>query len=197
MLEFNRVHVATAREIAIVDANPLIYTEADAEIAEHLGPARLADSLAAGEYVNLRYGFEFHPGWLDIVERMSAKLSTMVELVRLREAADPTQFYIHGYIFKEKFGCLTWEGNVNVPPYAMGIVYDITDGARLLSSVTCEVTGQRGTLCRPNQASPGGWLRTLSKDECKKTGYIPVDSKIADSWGIQPVQQPTNGAEKS
>jgi len=193
MIEFDKIHLAEAGR-KIVEDNPLIYTEMDTQIETILGAAVAAKMQQDGSYVNLRYGFEFGAGWLPIAADLSEQLSTLIELVRgqpacgLPSATSPQEYYIHGFIFKEKFGSMVWQGNHHLPKEIYPIFRAVLDHYERKASFTCEVTGASNTaLCLPNDGTGHGWRRTLCKEACLQLNYIPEKTDIAQRWGIDRV----------
>lgn len=111
---------------------------------------------------NLRYGFEFQEGWKDLVDKFS-KISRDFIMDLYKNGYSTDKFYIKACIFKQKFGRLTWQGDVNLPyPYA-----DIYRGYIAIieeeSLHICEKTGVRGQLRNIH-----GYMVTLCDDEYTK-----------------------------
>jgi hypothetical protein len=86
--------------------------------------------------------------WFPLIKNFLAELS-------------PQQRSRDVHQIKEKFGTLRIYGSPEVE--AIGRKYEV------LSAVTCEVSGNPGTLHKK-----GGWLKTLSSEQAKMLGYQPV-----------------------
>jgi hypothetical protein len=94
------------------------------------------------------HAIECDSGWFQLIENFLAELSPQ------QRSRDVQQI-------KEKFGRLRIYGSLEVE--AIGRKYEA------LSAMTCEVSGNPGTLHQK-----GGWLKTLSSEQAKILGYQPV-----------------------
>lgn len=110
----------------------------------------------------MHWGCEHSDGWYGIIRSMCSVISRHVE-----HSKEPIDFKFAQV--KEKFGTL------RVYSYgADDFINGVIRMAENMSAVTCEVTGNPGQMCRK-----GNWLRTLSRDQAAKDGYV-VCSDEAD-----------------
>jgi len=101
---------------------------------------------------NLRYGFEFGYGWKQLAEDFASMASKLVE--HLRTTTQPDAF-VHSFIWKEKFGSLTWQGDDNlVEPFGV-LLRAYQSHLEAKSERTCEVCGKWAKI------RPGGWRKAL------------------------------------
>jgi len=102
----------------------------------------------------MAWGCEHSDGWYGIIKSMCSAISA-----HIKNSKVPIDFKFTQV--KEKFGTLRvyTEG-------ADDFIDGVVDMAEQMSSVTCEVTGNPGQMCRS-----GGWYRTLSREQAAKNGY--------------------------
>lgn len=97
--------------------------------------------------------FECDDGWEDLLHSMFSIINQYLERKKLDFKF--TQI-------KEKFGGLRC--------YTQGsddFIDGVIDLAENMSYKTCEVTGQKGNLCKK-----GYWYKTLSPEQAEKLGYV-------------------------
>tara|TARA_R110000737_G_C14607521_1_gene490352 strand:- start:329 stop:778 length:450 start_codon:yes stop_codon:yes gene_type:complete len=115
----------------------------------------------------LAWGLECGDGWFAIIKELCKDVD---------EYCKDRPFVIVADQVKEKFGTLRFYyhtersgGEDSDEDYR--VIRDIVSKYERLSEVTCEVTGQPGTM---HMRSPSGWIRTLSKEQAKIGGYVVV-----------------------
>lgn len=103
----------------------------------------------------MAWGCEHSNGWHGIIRSMCSVISA-----HIKNSDTPIDFKFSQV--KEKFGTLRvyTEGSDD---FIAGVI----DMAEQMSSVTCEVTGFPGQMCKK-----GGWYRTLSREQAAKDGYV-------------------------
>jgi hypothetical protein len=122
----------------------------------------------------MHWGMECDDGWYDLLNGLLEKLDYLSKHSGVQVVADQ---------IKEKFGTLRFyystifKSDLNVNPIVDGIISDIVSTAERRSAHVCEKTGKDGVLC-----SRVGWLKTVSKDEADKEGYVPTDPNTAKYW---------------
>jgi hypothetical protein len=168
MTEFSKIGLEEW-ELELINKYPLVFTEPDLEAASHY---RIDGEHAVGKidknYCNLRYGFEHGPGWKNLIEEYATTASALITEIRKFYSPDPKVFYIHSFIWKEKFGVLTIQGNISLPdPYAT-VWRAFESKIENSSKYICEKTGKPGRLMQR-----GGWIKVLCAEEAQKTGYEP------------------------
>jgi len=183
MSEF--LHEPSEWEKEIINKYPLIYKEPNENLRDWYNEEKYKKLITDPNFCNLRYGFEFHKGWANLVDKFSNIAQSLV--LHLRQEVQPNA-YIKACIFKEKFGTLCWQGDNNLISPFSELFRAYVAQIEKESQITCEETGARGTLCRPNGTTGGGWVRTLSKEMCIQSGYIPTNENMAKQWGIIPAQ---------
>jgi hypothetical protein len=150
-------------EIELVNKFPLIFLEKSPDVLCY------TKDLPDDARVNLRFGFEHGAGWSKLISELAQTGTELVTHLR----AQGIDASIHGFICKEKFGHLTWQGNSKLPPFFQKLWYSYVSGIESQSSHTCEVTGEYGTTYRLKNGKPS-WNRTLCKEEAQKQGYDPI-----------------------
>lgn len=140
----------TPRGLELVRKYPLIFTEKDIWVVSYLGEADYVKRATENTYVNLRFGFEFNDGWLDLVEEFAKKATEIV--LKERELGHPS--FIHTGIYKEKWGELQNQGS-NKLFTVEGIkeFNELDNYIEEQSIKTCELCGMPGMLIR------GSWLK--------------------------------------
>ena len=98
-----------AWQLELINKYPSIYKEPSDNIIEFY---KQKGESVPETYCNLRYGFEFGEGWKKLIEEFSE--TTIKLLYELHSRNIQPDAYVHSYIFKEKFGMLTWQGNNNI-----------------------------------------------------------------------------------
>ena len=144
----------------IVNKYPLVFLETDVYNVKWT---------SAGEnYINLRYGFECHSGWKEIIENI-AKVGT--QLVTYLRANGHPDVYIHSCIIKEKFGMLEWqESSVGLPVPFSDLWRAFVGHETLQSAHICEETGKPGRLRRYKNGTLS-WIRCLCAEKALEFGY--------------------------
>lgn len=102
------------------------------------------------------FGCEHSDGWFNIISRLCDEIDN-----HLKRSPDKVYEFFQ---IKEKFGTLRIYDNGH-DEFIGGLI----SMAEAMSSVTCEVTGMPGGLCRS-----GRWYRTLCREQAEKDGYVPV-----------------------
>lgn len=120
----------------IVDKYPKIYKEPNPELACYYKPEGVAELVSDPNFSNLRYGFEFGPGWKDLAVELSEVASGIIETL-----GEP--YYIKSFIFKEKFERLEWQGDDNLPAPLKMLWNLYTEDLRRRSSLIDSQTGER------------------------------------------------------
>ena len=149
-----------AWELEIINKFPLIFLEKSPEVVYY------TKDMPDDVRVNLRFGFEHNEGWSKLVSDLAQAGTDLVSHLR----AQGIDASIHGFICKEKFGRLTWQGDNNLPPLFQKLWYSYVSQVESESSRTCEVTGTYGKTYRLKGGKPV-WNRTLCKEEAIKQGY--------------------------
>lgn len=102
------------------------------------------------------FGCEHSDGWFNIISCLCMEIEN-----HLKRSPDDAYEFVQ---IKEKFGTLRVYDNGH-DEFIDGLI----SMAEAMSSVTCEVTGKPGELCRR-----GTWYRTLCREQAEKDGYVPV-----------------------
>jgi hypothetical protein len=166
MREFSLDHVSPPG-LEIVNKYPTIYLEPCPYIKEAIGDERFNQLIESGKYCNLRFGFEFEDGWLKLVDEFSSVVAAMVaDIKRIYPFSD---YFVHGFVFKQKFGELTWQGSANLPEHFMALFRAYSIQTELKSRHICEISGEYGSI----RQRSGGWIRCLSDQNAEKLGYPP------------------------
>jgi hypothetical protein len=105
----------------------------------------------------MSFGCEHSDGWFNIIHSMCEAIDS-----HLKHLESPFDYEF--VQIKEKFGTLRVYDNGN-DDYIEGVIRM----AENMSAVTCEVTGQPGTLC-----VKGHWYRTLCPEQAEKDEYSPA-----------------------
>ena len=154
----------------IIEKYPILYTEYDEHNAQYYYCKQNAGMFDELDYCNLRNGFEFSQGWMKLVEAFSSVASDLV--LHLRATVQPDA-YIHASIFKQKFGCLRWQGRDNLKGIFSELFHGYVRHIEERSTSICEYTGERGRL-----RSIEGFAATLCDDEfvriCKERAVTPI-----------------------
>jgi hypothetical protein len=117
------------------------------------------DNIEISNYCNLRYGFEFKSGWANLVDEFS---STCESIVNALKPIQP-DVYIKAFIFKQKFGKLTWQGNHNLKPPFDKLFNTYVSNIEMRSTHICEITGKYGVM-----RTIHGWMQVLCDEEYQK-----------------------------
>lgn len=102
----------------------------------------------------MRFGCDHDDGWFNIIYSMCGAIDSHIKRLKSPLEYEFTQI-------KEKFGSLRVYANGG-DEYIRGVIRM----AENMSSVTCEVTGRPGKLCKK-----GFWYRTLCEEQAEKDGY--------------------------
>lgn len=137
------------------------------EILVKAHPVIFRDYKKSPKETCLAWGLECGDGWFAIIKELCKDVD---------EYCKDRPFVIVADQVKEKFGTLRFyyhtersEGEESDEDYKA--IRDIVSKYERLSETTCEVTGKKGNLVARR---PGGWMKTLCKEEAKKTGRSPV-----------------------
>jgi hypothetical protein len=103
----------------------------------------------------MAFGCEHSDGWFNIIRAMCQEIDAHIK---------NKPFDYEFVQIKEKFGTLRVYDNGHDDQIA-GII----GMAESMSSMTCEITGKPGRLCRS-----GMWYRTLCEEEAQNHGYVLV-----------------------
>ena len=115
----------------------------------------------------MAWGCEHSDGWYGIIRALCKSISS-----HIKHSKEPIDFKF--LQVKEKFGTLR--------VYTQGGDEFIRGAVRMaeeMSVATCEVTGSPGQMCRK-----GHWLRTLSREQAEKDGYV-VCSDEKEGSGVE------------
>lgn len=148
----NVFHIENIQEWGkyLVEKYPLILKEFDPDVAYYFkGDEK--------DRVNLRYGFEFSSGWKLLAEETLAKATDLVQKAR---KIDP-KFFIHGFIWKQKFATLLWQGSEDLPEEISKEWWDFLSDMEERSMNVCENCGQPGKV-----DGTGSWIEVKCGD-CK------------------------------
>jgi hypothetical protein len=122
----------------------------------------------------MSWGMECDDGWFDILKQCMTQLQYCCN----KFSDDNRKVQVIANQIKEKYGGIRFYASYY---NANDVEYEILDSLidRLENSAlnTCEVTGERGSLC-----SKGGWLRTLSYTQARKLGYKACDEETEEYW---------------
>jgi hypothetical protein len=88
-----------------------------------------------------------------------------------------SDYFVHGFVFKQKMGELTWQGSANLPEHFRALFRAYCIEIESKSRHICEISGQTGCQCQRN-----GWLKTLSYTEARKHGYEPTSTYYQNLW---------------
>ena len=157
--------------VEVIEKYPLIFLEPDPHNVGWAKQTGVADIFK--DYVNLRYGFECHEGWRNIIENIA---KTGTELVIYLRAHGYPDAYIHSCIVKEKFGTLAWQESTNGLPELFGSLwraYIVRE--EYLTGSLCEETGKSGLIRKKKTNGEIGWHRTLCTEKA-----IEFDYKLED-----------------
>ena len=146
-------------ELAIVREFPDIYLTPNPRILELYKNQNCEQNLDKENFCNLRFGFEFRSGWSKLVREFSkVTVDYVAEIRKIYPDA-----YVRSFIFKEKFGSLTWQGSHNLPGAFSDVYWGYVSRLATMSTHTCERTGKFGIL-----RNVGGVMITLCDEEHEK-----------------------------
>lgn len=119
----------------------------------------------------MHWGMEHGDGWYNLLDKGMAKIQYFCNLC-------PSGVQLVADQIKEKFGTLSFYYHIeNSVEIESGILDDIVSEMERASARTCEVSGDPGYMCRR-----GGWFRTLSYKEARRTGYEASDEGQESYW---------------
>ena len=165
-------------QLAIIEKYPLIFKEPCDEVVPAYMRHKEWDAFdranPPADYVNLRYGFECDKGWSELIEDLAQTATELV--VALRKGEQPDAF-VHGFICKEKFGTLRWQGHAHLKEPFKKLFRSYVGGIESRSSRMSEKSGETGFAHQTRT----GWVQTLSLAEGEAAGMEPMakDLKIA------------------
>jgi hypothetical protein len=119
----------------------------------------------------MHWGMEHGDGWYRLLDEGMARIQYFCDLC-------PSGVQLVADQIKEKFGTLRFYYSVTgATEIEYQILEDLINGMEGQSTRTCEVSGDHGYMCRR-----GGWLRTLSYKEARKSGYEASDEGQESYW---------------
>ena len=122
----------------------------------------------------MAFGLECGDGWHDLLDDCMNKLQYICNIC----SSDSRDVQVVADQIKEKFGTLRFYVSAyGANEIENDIIDDIISEAERKSSHTCEVTGDRGELCKR-----GGWYRTLCYEQARKDGYFACDENTEKFW---------------
>lgn len=122
----------------------------------------------------MAFGLEVENGWYNLLDECMEKLQYFCDLC----SKDGREVQIIADQAKEKYGTLRFYVSVyGATDIEDKIIDDIIAEAERKSRNTCEVTGEDGATCKK-----GNWLKTLSRKEARKLGYIACDEDLEKYW---------------
>lgn len=137
-------------------------------------PKILQDYSGSPQETCMYWGMECGDGWYDLLDDLLYKLQYLCD----KFSTDKNEVQVIATQIKEKFGILSFYSHiVGANKTESDIIYDVIDSEERQSKYICEESGEPGVLC-----SKGGWLRTLSRKEAKKSGYAPIDKSLVEYW---------------
>lgn len=119
----------------------------------------------------MHWGMEHGDGWYDLLDKGMEKIQYFCNLC-------PSGVQLVADQIKEKYGTLRFYYHIeNSSEVESAILDDIVSEMERASARTCEVSGDPGYAC-----NRGGWLRTLSYKEARKSGYVASDEGNEAYW---------------
>jgi hypothetical protein len=148
--------------LSVVEQFPKIFLELSVHVLERYEAYYKHQGIPKDQLVNLRDGFEHGIGWKDIVIGFCQEMQELAD----EAVAEGNTFQYKGFIFKEKFGQFTPQGDVEKSDGAWEIYRDkyfkISRKWEEKSLTTCEVCGKNGKL-----TAIGFWSRTICNEHWK------------------------------
>jgi len=143
-------------ELEIIHKFPHIYLDLSPCVIAAYEGYKLPDNPC-----NLRCGFEFNKGWKNIAIEFSEVITEFINELHKNKQEDA---WVKSFIYKEKFGKLTWQGDDNlISEFHKKSYWTIINNFEHKSTFFCERTGNLGKLRNIN-----GWQKTLSDIEYNK-----------------------------
>lgn len=115
------------------------------------------------------WGICCEEGWYNLLDTLCAQFTIIKRYTGLEVIASQV---------KEKMSTLRFYYSVTFPIAStveeqslwMSIVRALISEAEQVSSQTCEITGEYGTMC-----VNGGWYKTLCEEKAKELGYMTME----------------------
>lgn len=115
----------------------------------------------------MAWGFECGDGWYNLLDKGMEKIKYLCEIFSV---VNSNKVEVVADQIKEKFGTLCFYYSIeNATDIQHNIISSIIISMEDQSEHTCEVSGERGVLCKKY-----GWVKTLCDEEAEKLGYSPV-----------------------
>lgn len=122
----------------------------------------------------MAWGLEVGDGWYKLLDECMDKIQYFCDLC----SSGDREVQVVADQIKEKFGALRFYTSVlGASDIENDIIDDILREAERCSNNTCEVSGDGGSLCQR-----GGWYRTLSRKEARKSGYVACNEDTERYW---------------
>ena len=122
----------------------------------------------------MAFGLEVENGWYNLLDQCMEKLQYFCDLC----SKDGREVQVVADQIKEKFSDLRFYVSVyGATDIEDKIIDDIIAEAERKSRNTCEVTGEDGATCKK-----GSWLKTLSRKEARKLGYVACNEELVKYW---------------
>jgi hypothetical protein len=110
--------------------------------------------------------FQCEEGWRGIINKSIREIDEIVG----------KEYFVFEQI-KEKLGGLRIYYRFDPNLINSDKIQEIVRKAEAEASVTCEITGKPGSLCRRY----GGWLKTLCPEKAKELGFLILDLENQDN----------------
>lgn len=125
----------------------------------------------------MAWGIETDDGYYDLLDKCMGKMQHYCNLA----STQGESVQVVADQIKEKYGTLRFywhlEGGTRLDS---DIIDDIATEAERESAHTCEISGERGSLC-----VKWGWYKTLSYAEARKNGYKASNPETEEYWAIK------------
>jgi hypothetical protein len=120
----------------------------------------------------MAWGMECGDGWYKLLDEGMEKIQYFCDLC-------PSGIQLVADQIKEKYGTLRFYYHLeNAENKVESSILDgIVSQMESQSSITCEITGNHGTLC-----ARGGWLSTRCHEEARKSGYMATNEGVEEYW---------------
>lgn len=165
MKQFNYLELPQWQQ-DIIQKYPSIYLEPNPALKNYFSEPEYIKLINTPGFCNLRFGFEFGEGWMELVDNFSTVIDNTLKLINNSDS----KYYVKSFIFKEKFGTLRFQGHINLPNPYNHLIYAYIEYIERKSAYICELTGKFGWLC-----VNGGVYKTLSAEKAKELGYKALD----------------------
>jgi hypothetical protein len=123
----------------------------------------------------MSFGIEADSGWYNLLDKCMEKLQYFCDLCFYKSGVE---VQVVANQIKEKLGTLAFYTSVyGADSIQNDIIDDIINVAERKSAYTCEVTGERGEICKK-----GGWYRTLCYEQARKDGFVACKESTEAYW---------------